>query len=40
MLSHVYGAVRKGANLMVVQPEEGIPASYEVIGRASCRERV
>jgi len=29
---YVYGAVRKGANLMVVQPEEGIPASYEVIG--------
>jgi iron(III) transport system substrate-binding protein len=29
---YVYPAIKKGANLMVVQPESGIPASYEIIG--------
>jgi iron(III) transport system substrate-binding protein len=29
---YAYPAIKKGANLMVVQPEVGIPASYEIIG--------
>jgi iron(III) transport system substrate-binding protein len=29
---YVVAAIEKGANLYLVQPEEGIPASYEVIG--------
>jgi iron(III) transport system substrate-binding protein len=29
---YVVAAMKKGANLYLVQPEEGIPASYEVIG--------
>ncbi len=29
---YVVAAMEKGANLYLVQPEEGIPASYEVIG--------
>jgi iron(III) transport system substrate-binding protein len=29
---HVFGAIKKGANLYLVQPDEGIPVTYEVIG--------
>jgi len=29
---YVVAAIQKGANLYLVQPEEGIPSSYEVIG--------